>query len=62
MSKEFKNNFKAFFDYVVTLPNYENRETLKLTVDRINNKRGYQRGNLQWATRKQQANNRRNNV
>jgi len=60
ISDEFKNDFKSFFDYVVSLPGYENRDIDNLTIDRINNNKDYMRTNLRWATRKQQANNRSN--
>lgn len=32
------------------------------TIDRINNEKGYEPGNVRWATMKEQAANRRNNV
>lgn len=62
MSSEFKENFKLFFDHVSSLPNYENRERMKLTLDRVKNSSHYERGNLRWATRKEQANNTRKNA
>jgi hypothetical protein len=36
--------------------------TLKHTLDRIDNERGYEPGNLRWATIQEQMRNRRNNV
>ena len=58
MSDEFSNNFETWFNYVIKLPNYENRDRLKLTVDRVDNNKNYERGNLRWATRQQQTENR----
>ena len=37
------------------------RPTVKHTVDRIDNLKGYEPGNVRWSTRKEQACNRRNN-
>ena len=47
--------FKSFISYVTTLPEYSNRKKLGLTLDRIDGTKGYQKGNLRWATRTAQA-------
>ncbi len=53
MSKEFQESFEAFRDHLGPKPSPAH------TVDRINNNRGYKRGNLRWATRAEQIRNQR---
>lgn len=53
VSEEFKHSPKAFVDYMRSLPNASEH----LTIDRIDPDKGYERGNLRWATRKQQSRN-----
>lgn len=60
LSDEF-HDFKTWFNYVTTLPLYGNRKELKLTLDRIQVTKDYQRGNLRWATRREQSLNQRRN-
>jgi hypothetical protein len=50
---EWRADFAAFLRDVGRRPNPE------LSIDRIDNDRGYEPGNVRWATAKQQANNRR---
>ncbi len=50
---EWHEDFYAFYDWAVT-HGYRN----DLTLDRVNNKKGYYPANLRWVSRKAQANNR----
>lgn len=58
LCKEWYGNPRAFIDYVKLLPNWSPDKTL----DRIVNEKGYQPGNLRWATPKEQAYNRRDTI
>jgi hypothetical protein len=51
--EEWKNDYRAFIAYVGRRP------TSNHSLDRINNDGNYEPGNVRWATRKTQINNRR---
>lgn len=53
------NDSEAFTVYVASLPNYDRVFADDLTLDRIDNDKGYVEGNLRWATRAEQNKNRR---
>lgn len=54
---EWKNDFKAFYDWAVN-----NGYDEKLTIDRIDNDGNYQPNNCRWSTVKEQCNNRETNI
>lgn len=56
--EEWRNDFVAFYNYVSALPHYNDDG---YSLDRIENNGNYEPGNVRWATRAVQNNNRRNN-
>lgn len=58
LSEEFLNPL-AFIDYMRSVGDAGEAFRQKLEIDRIDNERGYERGNLRWATRSEQALNTR---
>ena len=55
--QEWKNDFKAFYDWSMTNGYAEN-----LTIDRINVDGNYEPNNCRWVTMKKQINNKRNSI
>lgn len=58
LSPEF-HDVVTFFNYVTGLDRYDQRAKLNLTLDRIDDDKNYERGNLRWATKKEQRLNQR---
>lgn len=56
MCDEWKNDYFAFYDYVSQLDRFSKNG---MTLDRIDNDKGYEPGNVRWATRAEQNRHRR---
>lgn len=54
---DWKNNFKAFYDWAMA-----NGYNDGLSIDRIDNDKGYSSDNCRWVTMEIQSNNRRSNI
>lgn len=54
--REWRESFPAFIGHIGVRPSGE------LSVDRIENSKGYEPGNVRWATREMQSNNKRSNI
>ncbi len=57
VSDEFYNSFYVFMEYLMGLDNYDKKLSDGWSLDRINPKGNYERGNLRWADNFTQARN-----
>lgn len=55
MAPEWRHDFQAFFDHVGPKP------AEGYSIDRIDNSRGYEPGNVRWSSMREQCRNRRSN-
>jgi hypothetical protein len=56
MCPEWEKSFETFYNDMGTRPSPEH------SIDRKDNNKGYNPDNCHWTTKKEQANNRRNNI
>ena len=58
MADEWQTDFWSFYEYISKLNGFGDKNR---SIDRIDNSKGYEPGNVRWATSKEQARNKRNN-
>lgn len=51
IADEFKDSFENYVNYLMSLPNCPSSFPSNKDVDRIDNDKGYERGNLRWVSR-----------
>ena len=59
MSSEFKNSFETWLEYISSLDGFAELHKNNLEIDRIDNNKGYERGNLRIVDRATNSNNTR---
>jgi hypothetical protein len=66
MCNAWKNSYTSFKEYVMNLPNVpdniNDKGRINYQIDRINNNRNYEPGNVRWATLEEQARNMSSNI
>jgi len=60
VQESWHRNARGFIEYIETT--LGEKPSTSHTLDRIDNNKGYEEGNIRWATMREQCNNRKNNL